>query len=193
MSKHIQAIETRWNGWRFRSRLEARWAVYFADLGLEFQYEVISYQMGEVLYLPDFWLPQVGLWAEVKPHEFDAEELTKVDRLVRGTDDGAILLIGPPDFKTYATINKATHCGQSELIWGDVLISNYHNYPRDEHRFYSSTEFAGEGQGPFDIPDDAAGRWARDEIAHAIHCARSARFEHDEQYVEPHKPRSRSA
>lgn len=27
--KHIQAIETTYNGYRFRSRLEARWAVFY--------------------------------------------------------------------------------------------------------------------------------------------------------------------
>jgi hypothetical protein len=187
MSRQFEILETRWKGWRFRSRLEARWAVYFDDLGIAFQYETISYVMDGLCYLPDFWLPQVGLWAEVKPRPFDAMELLKIDRLVRGTGDAAILLIGPPDFNSYSTIELAEHAGIPELIWSDVLISNYHSYPRDEHRFYACTEFAGDGQGPFKIPDDCD--WARDEIAHAIQASRSARFEYDDRYIETPKPK----
>jgi hypothetical protein len=35
----MQAIETAYNGYRFRSRLEARWAVFFDALGIRYQYE----------------------------------------------------------------------------------------------------------------------------------------------------------
>lgn len=35
----IKPIETIYNGYRFRSRLEARWAVFFDALGVEYQYE----------------------------------------------------------------------------------------------------------------------------------------------------------
>jgi hypothetical protein len=35
----IAAIETRYGGCRFRSRLEARWAVFFDDLGIPWEYE----------------------------------------------------------------------------------------------------------------------------------------------------------
>jgi hypothetical protein len=34
----IKAIETDWHGFRFRSRLEARWAVFFDALDLEYIY-----------------------------------------------------------------------------------------------------------------------------------------------------------
>lgn len=36
---NIKAIETVYRGYRFRSRLEARWAVFFDALGLEWEYE----------------------------------------------------------------------------------------------------------------------------------------------------------
>lgn len=69
-----KAIETRYAGHRFRSRLEARWAVFFDAAGIRWQYEVEGYECGTRLswsertikYLPDFWLPGWGLWAEVK-------------------------------------------------------------------------------------------------------------------------------
>ena len=36
---NIKAIETQYKGYRFRSRLEARYAVMFDALGFEWQYE----------------------------------------------------------------------------------------------------------------------------------------------------------
>ena len=56
----IKAIETRYAGCRFRSRLEARWAVFFDTLGITWEYEPQGYELGGVgdwparRYLPDF-------------------------------------------------------------------------------------------------------------------------------------------
>src|SRR5699024_3681843 len=59
-----------------RSRTEARWAVFFAALGLAWEYEEHGHDLTvgkrRVSYLPDFYLPDVwgqtgkGLWFEVK-------------------------------------------------------------------------------------------------------------------------------
>lgn len=64
----LAAIETNYAGCRFRSRLEARWAVFFDHLGVEWQYEPQGYTVGPYAtpYLPDFWLPGLKLWVEVK-------------------------------------------------------------------------------------------------------------------------------
>ncbi len=63
----IKAIETRYAGCRFRSRLEARWAVFFDSLGTPWEYEPQGvYGDDGTPYLPDFWLPEMHLWAEVK-------------------------------------------------------------------------------------------------------------------------------
>lgn len=63
----IRPIETRYAGCRFRSRLEARWAVVFDHLDIQWQYEPQGYEIpGGGRYLPDFWLSSLGLWAEVK-------------------------------------------------------------------------------------------------------------------------------
>lgn len=61
-------IQTRYAGCRFRSRLEARWAVFFDTLGIEWEYEPQGYLVGPKRrpYLPDFWLPGERLWVEVK-------------------------------------------------------------------------------------------------------------------------------
>lgn len=63
----IKAIETRYGGYRFRSRLEARWAVFFDELGVPWDYEPQGFDLGRAgLYLPDFWLENHGCWFEVK-------------------------------------------------------------------------------------------------------------------------------
>lgn len=36
---NIKAIETLYNGYKFRSRLEARWAVFFDAVGSKWEYE----------------------------------------------------------------------------------------------------------------------------------------------------------
>jgi hypothetical protein len=66
----INAIETLYAGCRFRSRLEARWAVFFDHLGVPWQYEPQGFMVGseghQRPYLPDFYLPGIGTWVEVK-------------------------------------------------------------------------------------------------------------------------------
>lgn len=67
MTTPIRAIETSYQGYRFRSRLEARWAVFFDALGLPWEYEKEGYDLPSGKYLPDFWLPSLECWAEIKP------------------------------------------------------------------------------------------------------------------------------
>lgn len=66
----MTAIETEYAGCRFRSRLEARWAIVFDHLGYEWQYEPEGFEREHydktLRYLPDFYLPEFGTWVEVK-------------------------------------------------------------------------------------------------------------------------------
>lgn len=62
----IKAIETRYRGYRFRSRLEARWAVFFDALGVKWEYEKEGFNLDGLCYLPDFWLPERRIWVEIK-------------------------------------------------------------------------------------------------------------------------------
>lgn len=78
----MKAIETRYNGYRFRSRLEARWAVFFDTLGIKYEYEPEGFDLTEtwkrvdpnaerlkadqVWYLPDFFLPDYKYYVEIK-------------------------------------------------------------------------------------------------------------------------------
>ena len=64
----FKAIETVYNGYRFRSRLEARWAVFFDAAGIKYEYEPEGFTDGDLFYLPDFYLPDHNTYVEVKPH-----------------------------------------------------------------------------------------------------------------------------
>ena len=63
-------IETIYNGYRFRSRLEARWAVFFDKLKIKYEYENEGYELPSgKRYLPDFYLPTMDVFVEVKQDE----------------------------------------------------------------------------------------------------------------------------
>lgn len=63
----MKPIETFYGGYRFRSRLEARWAVFFDAVQVGYRYEEDGYDLDGVWYLPDFWLPGLDCWVEIKP------------------------------------------------------------------------------------------------------------------------------
>ncbi len=70
---NIKAIETSYKGYRFRSRLEARWAVFFDALGVTWEYEKEGFHFDGKRYLSDFWLPDLSLWVEIKGELADGE------------------------------------------------------------------------------------------------------------------------
>jgi hypothetical protein len=64
----MQAIDTFYNNHFFRSRLEARWAVYFDSLQEKWEYEPEGFLLENgVKYLPDFYIPSLDSYVEVKP------------------------------------------------------------------------------------------------------------------------------
>ncbi|MFH1691514.1 MAG: hypothetical protein ABIC68_02950 [Candidatus Omnitrophota bacterium] len=78
----MEAIETAYKNYKFRSRLEARWAVFFDSLGVKFEYEKEGFKLGKY-YLPDFFLPEIrkGVWIEVKPDIISKKDI-KANRLI---------------------------------------------------------------------------------------------------------------
>lgn len=70
VSNDIKAIETEYDGHRFRSRLEARWAVFFNAVGLTYEYEIEGFEMDGTRYLPDFYIPSLNRWFEIKGCKF---------------------------------------------------------------------------------------------------------------------------
>lgn len=63
----IKNIETLYDGYRFRSRLEARWAVFFNEANIMYEYEPEGFKFDKVCYLPDFYLPEFKVYVEIKP------------------------------------------------------------------------------------------------------------------------------
>jgi len=81
--EQIKAIETVYNGFKFRSRLEARWAVFFDAAGIKYEYEPEGFEHDGVRYLPDFYLSDTKTYVEVKPNrEHAINELVKPFNLV---------------------------------------------------------------------------------------------------------------
>lgn len=101
----IKAIETGYKGYRFRSRIEARWAVFFDALGLEWEYEKEGYVLEDgTFYLPDFWFPLHseeflgwGFYVEIKPTEPNEEERRKLKLLAKGAGNTVMCFWGKPN------------------------------------------------------------------------------------------------
>lgn len=93
----IKAIETAYKGYRFRSRLEARWGVFLDNLGVKWEYEPEGFNLAEAgWYLPDFWLPQYGWWVEIKPVHFLPENKERCEALLACTGAPVLLIAGNP-------------------------------------------------------------------------------------------------
>lgn len=94
----IKAIETTYNGYKFRSRLEARWAVFFDACGIKYEYEPEGYVLDDgVCYLPDFLLhgieavPGGKVYVEVKGYVTE-KDIDKVRKF--GKSGNPIVMVG---------------------------------------------------------------------------------------------------
>lgn len=98
----VKAIETRYQGCRFRSRLEARWAVFFDSLGIYWEYEKEGFQLPSGRYLPDFYVPCAGrvedlvCWVEIKPKSPSVREKQLLSELVQQTGECGYFFCGNP-------------------------------------------------------------------------------------------------
>jgi hypothetical protein len=96
----IQPIETRYAGHRFRSRLEARWAVFFDALNIPWEYEPQGYLVDGKPYLPDFLIwPNTDLasWLEIKAVFPTDDELAKAKSLAEGSGITAYVYWAKPE------------------------------------------------------------------------------------------------
>lgn len=192
----MQAIETRYKGYRFRSRLEARWAVFFDALGIEWEYEPEGYRLsnGE-LYLPDFWLPTFeasplqgrwdrpvdspkgGTWVEVKPTEAG---FAKAEQLALDSGFPTWLATGIPDFREYTVIYpcKGLHddarCSEDWQFIRDGLHA-VSGIPNADQARDSDRMFWEAGYDPREEMDLLGELYVS-----AVNAARGARFEHGE-------------
>lgn len=96
-NKPIQAIQTRYKGHYFRSRIEARWAVFYDSLSIEWMYEPEGYVVRGVPYLPDFYIPHLDCFIEIKGAEPTDEEKDKARWLCEVTKKSVYIFFGAMD------------------------------------------------------------------------------------------------
>ncbi len=77
----MKAITTTFDGIEYRSRLEARWAAYFAGIGWQFTYEPFDGNG----YIPDFLIHgDRPMLVEVKPAVTEADYLAPIPKIEAG-------------------------------------------------------------------------------------------------------------
>lgn len=173
----IRPIETRYKGRRFRSRLEARWAVLFDAMGWPWEYEPQGYTDGTTHYLPDFFLPVdrphiagSGLYFEAKPRDMPAgfsieQELLKWRLLTRATGRSLVVAFGQPGDAQFVLVDPD---GSGELGF-------FGSCPCCDGPF---TMVGGEDMD--DHTRDVIRAMVANSIARGVDAARGARFEHGE-------------
>lgn len=117
-----KVIETLYRGFRFRSRLEARWAVFFDYLCIPFEYEKEGFDLPSGKYLPDFWLPEQQYWIEIKGQEATQKELDLCIELEDYTKHKAFVFDrgitnGKLDSTKTITIPEAQHYNDVSYMW----------------------------------------------------------------------------
>lgn len=166
----MKSIDTTYNGRRYRSRLEARWAVFFDRAWIRFDYELQGYELPSGPYLPDFFLRKLeppnagdGYWIEIKPTGLATDRaLRRVQDLCIETGKDGFLVAGNPWPGEFATWKFSRLGGLIDLL------------PADRSK-----------QWPF-IPSDWFGcldvPWDFDSatVIAAFHASRRTRFEHGE-------------
>lgn len=129
----LKAIETEYKGYRMRSRLEARWAVFFDTLGIKWEYEKEGYVLpGGTWYLPDFWLPEFKSFVEIKPEEPSLEEAKKCCELAKASEEKCWLIFGQP----WAYKDEECDCCEFGIKW--------------DYRFF---DFDGSEFDPYFVPE----------------------------------------
>lgn len=110
----IKAIETRYAGHRFRSRLEARWAVAFDHLGITWEYEPEGFQTSAGMYLPDFRVQPKNVRHFSDPDESQCQDCADAP----GTSGNVYLEVkGGPLSQYDAERIRAFACDPGEPRW----------------------------------------------------------------------------
>lgn len=103
MTFSIKAVETRYRGYRMRSRSEARFAVFLDALSIRWDYEVETADLGkDGWYLPDFWLPDLGIWIEIKGAAPTFDEQRKARALAIQSENPVYVFFGGMNAPTRA-------------------------------------------------------------------------------------------
>jgi len=196
----IKAKETIYKGYRFRSRLEARWAVFFDAIGAPWEYEPEGFELSDgTCYLPDFYLPGVkgrgaeNIYVEVKG-VLSEKDLHKIKLF---SEAKPIIIFGQipeVEFTPIRTMREIvrTKGGGIKIIDVPIESSSRLNFDKDNNELFYSLEFsegdyyrtqpwAAKGGGlVLDWPDDPYDFVDVDATFKAYAKARQARFEHGE-------------
>jgi hypothetical protein len=75
----LKSLPTLYKGYKFRSLLEAQWAAFFDRLAIQWHPEYRGFTLSPWgdCYRPDFYLPELGYWIEVKPKDPDEKAQRK--------------------------------------------------------------------------------------------------------------------
>lgn len=116
--KNRSGIPTEYNGVRFRSRLEARWAAMFDLFDWQWEYEPLDLEG----YIPDFLLKfHVPLLVEVKPW-LPHEDPSPVQGVLDAQPwDGEIWLAGA-QLGDFATDTACGRIRDAECGWDDAVL-----------------------------------------------------------------------
>jgi len=93
-------LPSAYRGIRFRSRTEARWAIYFEALGIPWEYEVEGFALPSGNYAPDFLLPPrdsvPARWVEIKNGPVTEIDQRLARELAELTGLAVVTFVGPP-------------------------------------------------------------------------------------------------
>ena len=187
MNETIKAIETYYNGYRFRSRLEARWAVFFDALGVDYEYEPEGFKLqdGEC-YLPDFRVKCYGKRGSSNEEPFDLyiEVKGKMSfedacRIKTFSNTYPVLIVDRIPDAGYAT--NSMKCGSYDSMNSiDIYPFNYKTIDGDYYAAYP----AATKNGRFYLFGDDSNYINREDeslVEEAYDKARQARFEFGEK------------
>lgn len=176
----LTPIPTYYKDCKFRSRLEARWAVFFDAPSIAWEYEKEGYDINGTWYLPDFWLSNVrdrhglvGVWVEIKGNGATPEESKLCGGLAVGTHHSAHIFSGQP--QTQDSVGESglwfgpnTEYGPG---WDNYMAFHYCSFCRA-----AKIEFLNDYFHCFECHRMMSSTWKNNEILEAISKAKSARF-----------------
>ena len=181
----IKPIETVYNGYRFRSRLEARWAVFFDAAGIRYEYEPEGFNLGDgIYYLPDFYLPDDDVWVEIKGKALSDEEREKIERFCIAKCDLANggskfrLLEGqiPSKLIGVTGVTEDNFCGIPSFAY--VSPDEFEKFNVEMGLGFTKKLESGVLLGAIWTPSCGFSK-----MCHALKVARQARFEHGEKPI----------
>lgn len=192
----MKAIQTEYKGYKFRSRLEARWAVFFDACGVNWEYEPEGYYLGDGLcYLPDFLLHNVHIKCTGDPIDIFVEvkgvmttdDCNKINKFICGErvinlNNNPSEYLSPNPTLIVGNIPEETETGHSFFYnyveEGELPPFNFMSIDSDCYTAYPGVNtngdfvlFGGDYMDDFD----------EDKTSRAYCKARQARFEHGEK------------